>query len=271
VPTAEGWLYLAGIKALFNCEKALTTKRRLITIATPDPLAEKRIPRSFSAWMRDALGFIPKGGKKGSITLLREQMTRLFNLKITVTVNGKEARFRILPIKGDSGFFDPALEHGAPLEKPVQLILDEDFFIEILKNSAPTHLTVQKELAALGACLSLDIYRFLTLKQYALQMAQARVPELITWERLAAMFGHSNRSLRHFRETFIAALEILDPLYPDHGAEPRRGGLLIRPVRPHMPPKAKSPRTIAAASKASQERSGASSPPLPPPDDAERP
>jgi hypothetical protein len=242
--------------------EALTTKSRVLTLATPDPLADKRLPRSFSAWMRDALGVVPKGGQKGSITLLRKQMTRLFNLKITVTINGKESRFRVLPIKGDTGFFDPNLDHGARLTKPLQLILDEDFFIEILKTSSPTHLTVQKELAALGACLSLDLYRFLTLKQYALLMSQARVPELISWERLEGMFGHANKHKRNFRSAIVAALELLDPLYPDHNAEPCPGGLRIRPSKPHITPEPKSPRTIAAASKAALERAG--QPTLPP-------
>jgi hypothetical protein len=230
--------------------EALTTKKRVLTLVSPDPFAPRHVARSFSAWMRDGLGVIAKGGAKGSITLLREQMTRLFNLKITLTINGKETRFRILPIKGDRGFFDPALEHGAKPTAPIEIVIDEDFFHQILVGSCPTHLGVQKELATLGACLALDLYRFLSLKQFAMQKAQAVAPMLIPWKQLQEMFGHSNKRASHFREAIIDALELVLTLYPDAKAEACPGGLRIRPSRPHIQPTEKSPRTIAAASQA---------------------
>ncbi len=230
--------------------EALTTKNRVLTLVDPDPFAPNHVARSFSAWMRDSLGVIPKGGEKGSITLLREQMTRLFNLKISVTINGKESRFRLLPIKGDQGFFDPSVEHGERATKPLRIIIDDDFFVEILRSSSPSHLGVQKELAALGACLALDLYRFISLKQFALQKAQAVAPIIIPWGQLMAMFGHANKRLSNFRAAVIDALELLHRLYPDAKAEPCPGGLRIRPSRPHITPTEKSVRTIAAASQA---------------------
>lgn len=255
-------IYPRVLLAWFISE-ALTSKNRVVTLVNPDPFAPKHIARSFSAWMRDGLGIVPKGGAKGSITLLREQMTRLFNLKITVTINGKESRFRILPIKGDQGFFDPTLEHGERATAPLQVILDEDFFVEILRGSCPTHLGVQKELAALGACLALDLYRFITLKQFAMQKAQSLAPILIPWGQLIAMFGHANKRSDHFREAIIDALELLHRLYPDAKAEACPGGLRIRPSRPHIAPTEKSPRTIAAASQAALAASGSTKPPSP--------
>lgn len=229
--------------------EALTTKSRVLTLKP-----------TFSAWIRDELGVTPTGGTNGTITRVRDAMTRLFNLKIKVTLNGKDARLRIVPLKGDTNFWDPEVDHDRASTGPLSIVLDEDFFREILRASAPFDRRVQNELRS---CVAIDLYRFLCLKHFALQKAQAVAPELISYEDLQAMFGQANDRPRDFRPTLLAALEEILPLYPDANTEARERGLLVRPGKPHVTVRPKSPRTLAAASRLA----GASDRLSPSPDD----
>lgn len=232
--------------------KALVSKNPVLTIVDPSPMAPRGTPNTFTSWMRDDLGVTPTGGAKGTIRLLREQMTRIFNMKITISINRKDTNLRILPIAGDRGFFDPAHTRGEKSEGPLELQMDRLFFVEILERSSPSRLAAQQELATLCASLALDLYRFLTVRQYHLKKSQKQVPEIIDWTYLHAVLGRGYARLDHFREALLDALELVLAIYPDARAEACRGGLRVRPSRPHVRIVEKSPRTIAAAAAASE-------------------
>ena len=131
-----------------------------------------------------------------------------------------------------------------PPEQPDQHIatdphlrLSLDFFNLCKTAAAPFDERVQLELARRGACMAIDLYRLLTLKQFALQKAQRRAPELLSWDDLAALLGHGNKRRSHLRETVASALQMVGALYPSCNTEVRHGGLLVRPRAPHIPPK----------------------------------
>jgi hypothetical protein len=88
--------------------------------------------------------------------------------------------------------------------------------------------------------MAIDLYRLLTLKQFALQKAQRRAPELLSWSELAGLLGHANKRRNHLRETVANALQLVNALYPTCNTEARHGGLLVRPGAPHIPPAVKT-------------------------------
>lgn len=224
---------------------------------------------SFTDWIRSGLHLNPTGGVNGTITRIRDQMTRLLAMKITVTSNetpGRILNLSIVPIAGvaatgnGAAFWDPMQPDQHDVQDPV-LVLEPLFFQEALRASTPFDDRVQQQLAKYHSCLAIDLYRLLTLKQFALVKRQAKTPELISWSELAGLLGHNSARTTDFKRDVAGALELLRPLYPQANAEPRHGGLLVRPGAPHIPPRPKSRRVLpsveAAAVEAAVEPAGA--------------
>ena len=218
---------------------------------------------TLSEWMREGLQIKPTGGEKGTITRVRDQVTRLLNTRIRIHKLGIEgqrpANLTIVPLKADSGLWAPDLartlraeDYGAYLDsiRNPTILVDEEFFAETLKRSTPFDRRVQAILARQHKCMSIDLYRIITLKQFALEKARAVAPELITYEQLADMLGADVSHFPDFRRSIAHSLEDLAPLYPAGQAEPRAKGVLVRPGHPHIPARPKSVRTIELASKA---------------------
>ena len=203
---------------------------------------------SFMSWIRDGLHVTPSGGPRGTISLIREQMTRILAMKIIVATHqavshlGKNqilsGSFSVIPVAGEAAFWDPEQpdQHGAT-DPHLRLSLD---YFNLCKNAAaPFDERVQLELARRGACMAIDLYRLLTLKQFALQKAQRRAPELLSWSELAGLLGHGNKRRSQLREAVANALQMVRALYPNCNTEARHGGLLVRPGAPHIPPAVK--------------------------------
>ena len=218
---------------------------------------------TLSEWMREGLQITPTGGEKGTITRVREQVTRLLNTRIRIHKLGIEgqrpANLTIVPLKADSGLWAPDLartlraeDYGAYLDsiRNPTILVDEEFFSETLRRATPFDRRVQALLARQHKCMAIDLYRLITLRQFALEKAQAVAPELILYEDLGDMLGADVAHFPDFRRSVTHALEDLAPLYPGGQAEPRAKGILIRPGRPHIPARPKSVRTIELASKA---------------------
>jgi hypothetical protein len=206
---------------------------------------------TFTDWIRSGLQLNPTGGVNGTITRIREQMTRMLAMKITVTSLDTDEKLltdiNLVPIEGVAAFWDPLQPDQHYLRNPT-LALNQRFFDEAIKSSVPFDDRVQLELAKRHACMAIDLYRLLTLKQFALFKAQAKTPELIPWPTLAGLLGHGNGANKNFKTNVADALQLLQPLYPGAKAEPRHGGLLVRPGSPHIPVKPK--RRLPAAANA---------------------
>jgi hypothetical protein len=203
---------------------------------------------SFMSWIRDGLHVTPSGGPRGTITLIREQMTRILAMKITVATHQAVSHlgrsqmlsgsFSVLPVAGEAAFWDPVQPNRHTATDP-HLRLSLDYFHLCKTAAAPFDERVQLELARRGACMAIDLYRLLTLKQFALQKGCRRAPELLGWSELASLLGHGNRRRSHLREAVANALQLVRALYPNCNAEVRHGGLLVRPGAPHIPPAVK--------------------------------
>jgi hypothetical protein len=199
---------------------------------------------TFTDWIRNGLHVTPSGGARGTITLVREQMTRILAMKITVATHqtvkhlGKDhvlsGSFSVVPVAGEAAFWDPEQPDQHDLKDP-HLRLSLDYFNVCLHSAAPLDDRVQFELAKRGSCMAIDLYRLLTLRQFALQKAERLVPELLSWKDLGALLGHNNKRRSHFKQAVRDALDLVVPLYPCCNTEVRHGGLLIRPGAPHIP------------------------------------
>jgi hypothetical protein len=203
---------------------------------------------TFTDWIRSGLQLNPTGGPNGTITRIRDQMTRLLAAKITVTSNNNDhnlfANLSIVPIEGVAAFWDP-LQPDQHNLRDLKLALNQHFFEATIKKAVPFDNRVQLALAKRHACMAIDLYRLLTLRQFHLLKSRAKTPELLSWTTLAGLLGHANTERKNFMTAVADALEILEPLYPGARTEARHGGLLIRPGAPHIPPKPKSRRLTA--------------------------
>lgn len=186
---------------------------------------------SLNSFMSD-LGLIPTGGRWGSITRLKDQMTRLFASLVTCTYNdGQSLTFKSLnPIDSAKLWWSPKDPEQAPLWKST-VTLGERFFEEI------THHPIPIDLRALNALkkspMALDIYMWLTYRMFYLKK-----PTNLKWIVLQAQFGadyaHTKAGRQGFKRGFIYALNKVKVIYPKMKVENLDNGILLLPSKPHL-------------------------------------
>jgi hypothetical protein len=211
---------------------------------------------SLRLFMRDVLDVrTATGGKRGSGTLVTEQMKRLFGSLITAHYTGTQGKRGFL-LKGvqiaeelelSQDYLDSfeALDEGklwVPQKKDEAgtwqstVRLSNSFFKECVSNPVPIDLRAYKALR--GSPLAMDIYTWLT---YRLSYTQRRTKP-IRWESLMMQFGSSysttnpEQGVRDFRKAFLKALKAVLIVYPDAKVEVDINGLVLLPSRPHVLP-----------------------------------
>ena len=127
-------------------------------VRTKSPVLE--LGPSLSAFMAE-LGLAPTGGRWGSITRLRDQMTRLFASSVTCTYDDKDKTgiFGVKMVKEAHLWWNPKAPDEAPLWKST-LTLGTDFYEEVIKNPVPVDMRALKALKR--SPMALDIYCWLT-------------------------------------------------------------------------------------------------------------
>jgi len=195
-------------------------------VRTKDP--KIWLGKNLSRFMAD-LGLSVTGGSSGTVGRFRDQMKRLFSTTISVTED--------LPARGqwhDAGFRissqthlwwnpDDSSESGS---WGSHVLLGADFFQAITSRPVPIDLRV---LRVLKSSLALDIYTWLTYRSSYLKK-----PCRVSWQSLAHQFGSDYREIGDFRRRFLqAARQVLD-VYPTARLEKVRGGIKLRPSRPHI-------------------------------------
>jgi hypothetical protein len=95
---------------------------------------------SFTDWIRSGLKLNPTGGANGTITRIREQMTRMLAMKISVTSIDNDVKMltdiNLVPIEGVAAFWDPLQPDQHFLRNPT-LALNQRFFDEALHGDRP--------------------------------------------------------------------------------------------------------------------------------------
>jgi hypothetical protein len=170
------------------------------------------------------------GGARGTITILKNQMQKLFSAQIAVTTdpdaaNWKNAGFRIADETSFESFWDPANPSQQSLWQS-EIVLTERFYENILKNPVPVDIRIVKSLAS--SALAMDIYCWLTYRNAIIER-DTKVP----WEALMQQFG-SEAAKHKFIEGFKRALKEVLVLYPEAKVVPDRSGLLLSPSPPSV-------------------------------------
>lgn len=171
------------------------------------------------------------GGQRGTITLLKSQMIRLFSATIAVTsdpeaVVWQSDGFRLLDQSMIETFWSP----GDPQQLSLfasTIKLSERFYTNLVTNPVPVDLRVLRALSR--SPLAIDIYCWLTYRSATL----AR-PTVVAWEALYQQFGSEAR-LHKFKETFLRALKDVLVVYRSGKVRAERSGLHVFPAAPSVP------------------------------------
>jgi hypothetical protein len=161
------------------------------------------------------------GGKRGTMTLVRQQMIRLFSASIAIVQNKSTPNLNPSPgheplsidrigyVLADqlSTWWDPMQPgQGAMFESFV--VLSEPFFNELVNRPVPVDMRALKALKQ--SPFALDVYSWLTYRFFTIQR-RTEIP----WESLQMQFGTETESERKFRALFRKALKDVLVVYPD--------------------------------------------------------
>lgn len=175
----------------------------------------------------ESLGYTSlNGGPRGNITLMREQMKRLFGAHISVVYGGEDhAPFSAKPYSvadESSLWWDPQQPEQAGLFES-SVTLSQRFFDEII--SAPVPIQLRALRALRQSPMALDLYCWLTYRMFSL-----KAPTTVPWEAMQQQFGSGAKAEKKFRETVKRALQQVIEVYPA-AVTPTRAGLLLEPSR----------------------------------------
>jgi hypothetical protein len=165
---------------------------------------EVHLGRTLTEFM-DALELGRRGGERGDITRLRNQLARLFSTTMFLRWDdrgtGQQGGSGMLVADEWMLFWDPKRpDQGSLWESSV--VLSERFFAEISAHAVPLDMAILRALRR--SPLALDVYGWLTYRLPLVKQADE-----IPWEALAGQFGAEYKRIRKFREKFLEALEAL--------------------------------------------------------------
>jgi hypothetical protein len=212
------------------------------------------LPRTFSEFA-DQLGITPSSGPKGTLVQLREQLHRLVNLTFSCLGNtsfgstspgstSTETKLAISPAFYEGGGIHPVKryllwwdEPALDASNPSFLLLNEDFFEEIVAHPIPVSLEV---LRTFRSPLEMDVYMWFTWR--SLRSLRLQRPEPVSWLALKDQFGADYAEERSFRYNFLRAVKHVLSIYPTVRVKSTRRGLILLPYPPHvtyrpLPPK----------------------------------
>ncbi len=182
----------------------------------------------------EALGLEPTGGRWGSITGLKQQMTRLFSSSVHCQWENKDSTsIANMPIVSKAQlWWDPKSPDQTGLwESTVRL--GEDFFAEVIANPVPIDLRAVR--AIKQSPMALDIYFWLTHRLSYLKKSNARD---IPWAALQMQFGATYpttaQGIRDFHKQFIGQMRKVLAVYPEAKVEDSASGLILKPSPSHI-------------------------------------
>lgn len=200
----------------------------LTTEAVRTKSREIELGDSLSAFMAE-LGEVPTGGRRGSITRVKEQTRRLFasNIACTYTADDMDAGVNLAVADSYELWWNPKNpEQGTVFSSFVKL--GERFFEEVTQNPVPVDLRALQALKK--SPMALDTYCWLTYR-----MSYLSKPTVIPWAALQMQFGAEFGRIQDFKKGFLKHLKAVLLMYPDAKVQPVEHGLELRPSKPHIP------------------------------------
>jgi hypothetical protein len=183
--------------------------------------------RTLTSFMAD-LGFLPTGGRAGSIPRFRLQAERLFSCTVRYSEKSPNVFLRGggFMIAKEQRLWWNRPDHAALWRSTVTL--SHEFFEEIL--DAPVPLDLRALFLLRRSPLALDIYQWLTWR-----MSCLRKKTVMPWESVAMQFGADYGVPRQFKFAFLKQLAKVLVVYPKANVEPGDGGLILKPSPTHVP------------------------------------
>jgi hypothetical protein len=123
-----------------------------------------------------------------------------------------------------------ALEEEHDLDAGV-IELTSKFYDSLIDSAVPLD---PRALACLqGSSLALDIYTWLSHRLHRVSRVSG---DRVTWSNLADQFGQEYSEIKDFKKTFHKALVQVRAVYPDARLDEVRGGYILLPSKPPVPP-----------------------------------
>jgi hypothetical protein len=226
---------------------------------SPDGLPYGSLPRMLTSWattecvrtqsprlyLGDSLTEFMKelelartGGKRGNITRLGNQMSRLFGTVINASFSDNESASKKRISLRNVVMFDDADIWWEPKTPDHDgrwvgtLNLNQKFFEESRQAPIPIDLRVYRVLR--NSPLALDLYTWLTYRFSYLSKPSG----LIRWEALANQFGSGYASdaqgLRDFKKAFLRELKRVHAIYTEARVRVVAEGINLLPSPPHV-------------------------------------
>ncbi len=180
----------------------------------------------------EVLELVPTGGRWGTITRLRDQMTRLFSCAVSCTYIDENniAGLNMTVAEDYHLWWSPKHPQQAALWAST-VTLGRRFFDEVTTHPVPVDLRALKALRR--SPLALDIYGWLTYR-----VSYLAKPTTIPWEVLRLQFGadyaDTPSGRQGFRRSFMAHIRKVHVVYPQARIEANEHGMTIKPSAPHI-------------------------------------
>ena len=178
----------------------------------------------------ESMGLQPKGGKDRYYHKVRDQVRRLHSCKMLVKTDNKRVDgLETVGLLRQSNFFGEVGQ--GKMHEPAELVLDGDFYNEIIEHVIPVNLIAMRALS--GSPLSLDLYMWLPYRLFKLKRQT-----IIPWDSLKGQFGTGIKSTPKFTQNFKERLNDVAMFYPELRQcvefVDRQGLLLRKPSSPHI-------------------------------------
>lgn len=182
---------------------------------------------SLSDFIRQ-VGYESRGGKRGDITRLKNQMERLFSCYISCSYidNELSQRKNILIADEYKLWWEPKQPQQISLFTST-VTLSQKFFEELTTNPIPVDLRALKALKR--SPMALDIYSWLTYRMFSIRRST-----VIPWEALQLQFGAEYKRTVDFKIAFLEQLKKVKTVYSEARVEDHEKGLLLKPSPTHI-------------------------------------
>jgi hypothetical protein len=199
---------------------------------------------SLSGFMFE-LGLRATGGEKGTITTLRDQMTRLFSTAITATVTEYQDNTGLVVNRIGGSMVADKAELWWDTKQPDQgtlwssyVELSPKFFKLITERPVPLDMRVLRHIKK--SPMALDVYCWATYRVSYLKRGTV-IPWRSLMGQIGASYADTPQGRRDFKRRFLDGLYKVETAWPELGATSTDKGLLLKCSAPHVRRKESTP------------------------------
>lgn len=185
------------------------------------------VGNSAAEFMR-ALGYKSTGGKKGTYTAFKKQVTALSACSMTLgfTTASSAITYDGKPIaKFEAWLSDNEAQKNL---WPGEITFSHEYYTTLCDHAVPLDIRALNELS--GSALAMDIYAMMADRLHRINGSHV----FLRWVNLREQFGqeYGPKSEKTFKNSFLKALKQVKIVYPKANISPARGGIVLKPSPP---------------------------------------